>query len=240
MKKISESIEYEDISGSSTLPKMSLKDNKYFVIHHAATDTDENGILNILNNRGLGVQWIINRDGKLFKTSKGNMGYHVVPNKSSAPKDLSNRTAQGVEVSAKNDEDVLEDIQCPTVLKLIRDILNIPKENIYGHGELQTNKQPTEGQKCKRYVLAHWGDEAENQDDEVENQDNEVENQDNEVENQDDIKLDLSNPETQRILSLSDTEASKELEDLFGVEIKETKNLKEQVFRINDLIKKIL
>lgn len=151
---------FSDISGQSKMKKKGtpLKNDKYFVLHHTAGRGSASDVVNILNNRekgALGIQWIIDRDGKLYKSlPTGSMGLHVVPNKGSAPKDLSNRTSQGVEIIAKNDGDVLPK-QCVTALKLVKK-LGYPISNIYGHGELQSNKMADEGQKCKKYIQQNY------------------------------------------------------------------------------------
>lgn len=150
-------IEVKDISGSSTLKVKGkpLKNDKYFVVHHTGGRGTAAGVVNILNSRGLGIQWVIDRDGKLYKTlPSGSLGYHVVPNKPGAPKDLSNQTAQGVEIIGSNDNDILEK-QCVTTLRLVKK-LGYPLSNIYGHGELQSNKMSTEGQKCKKFIIANF------------------------------------------------------------------------------------
>jgi hypothetical protein len=98
---------------------------------------------------------VIDRDGEIFQTlPKNSFGQHVAPNKGSAPSDMSNRTAQGVEIIAKNDNDVLIK-QCKSALMIIKD-LGYSLSNVYGHGEVQSNKMATEGQKCKRYATKYW------------------------------------------------------------------------------------
>ena len=91
-----------------------------------------------------------------------------MPDKGTAPSDLSNRTSQGVEIVGSNDKDILIK-QCKSNLLLIKD-LGYSLSNIYGHGEVQSNKQPTEGQKCKRYATKYWNtpeDELPDVDDEL-------------------------------------------------------------------------
>jgi hypothetical protein len=63
---------------------------------------------------------------------------------------VSNTTAEGVEIIANDDADVLE-VQCKAALTLVKK-LGYSNGQIYGHGEVSTNKQPTEGQKCKTYI----------------------------------------------------------------------------------------
>ena len=151
------SFSVNDISGSSTMKGKGtpLKNDKYFIIHHTAGRGTAQGVVGILNSRRLGVQWVIDRDGKIYQTlPKGSFGQHVVPNKGSAPSDMSNRTSQGVEIVGSNDNDILIR-QCKSALLLIKD-LGYSLSNVYGHGEVQSNKQATEGQKCKRYATKYW------------------------------------------------------------------------------------
>jgi hypothetical protein len=156
-KLVKESLSANDISGSATMKRKGteLKNNKYFVLHHTAGRGTPQGVVGILNKRGLGVQWVIDRDGGIYQTlPKGSFGQHVAPDKGKGPSDLSNQTSQGVEIIAKNDADVLIK-QCKSALMIIKDI-GYSLSNIYGHGELQSNKQATEGQKCKRYATKYW------------------------------------------------------------------------------------
>ena len=119
---LNESLDYEDISGSSSMKPLNLTDNKYFVLHHTAGGKTASGIMSVLNKRGLGVQWIIDREGKIYKSSPGNKAWHVKRTKGMGPDDLGNSTAQGVEIIANNDDDVIEDVQCPAALKLIKSL----------------------------------------------------------------------------------------------------------------------
>lgn len=156
-KVVNESLNVDDISGSATMRSKGtpLKNDKYFILHHTAGRGTPQGVVGILNKRGLGIQWVIDRDGQIYQTlPKDSFGQHVVPNKGSAPSDMSNKTAQGVEIIAKNDNDVLIK-QCKSALMIIKD-LGYSLSNVYGHGEVQSNKMATEGQKCKRYATKYW------------------------------------------------------------------------------------
>jgi hypothetical protein len=151
------SFSVNDISGSSTMKGKgtALKNDKYFILHHTAGRGTPQGVVDILNNRRLGVQWVIDRDGGIYQTlPKGSFGQHVAPNKGSAPSDMSNRTSQGVEIIGSNDNDILIK-QCKSALMIIKD-LGYSLSNVYGHGEVQSNKMATEGQKCKRYATKYW------------------------------------------------------------------------------------
>jgi hypothetical protein len=141
-----------DVSSSSTYKRKNEKIGaKYFIIHHTAGGKKQEDIVNILNNRGLGIQWVIDREGKIFQTLplKGR-GAHIKAIGRQAPKDVSNSTAEGVEIIANDDDDVLE-VQCKAALILVKK-LGYSYGQIYGHGEVSKNKQPTEGQKCKTYI----------------------------------------------------------------------------------------
>ena len=141
-----------NVSSSSTYKRKNEKINtKYFIIHHTAGGKKQEDIVNILNTRGLGIQWVIDREGKIFQTLplKGR-GAHVKSIGRQAPKELSNSNAEGVEIIANDDADVLE-VQCKAALTLVKK-LGYSNGQIYGHGEVSTNKQPTEGQKCKTYI----------------------------------------------------------------------------------------
>jgi len=118
-------------------------------------------VVSTLNNREegvLGVQWIIDREGRVFRgLPAGSKGSHIKSGSyltNTAPRDISNETTQGVEIIAKNDKDVLP-LQCFSAFKLVKD-LGYPLGNIYGHGEINNHKANTEGQKCKTFIKDNW------------------------------------------------------------------------------------
>jgi predicted chitinase len=137
-----------------------LKDDKYFVLHHTGGEGSAEDVMNVLNNRevgALGVQFIIDKEGNLFRgLPAGTRGQHVNSNKltGSAPKDLSNSTTQGVEIVGADDTKINLN-QCKTALLLVKS-LGYTKGSIYAHGEIQSNKMPSEGATCKRYILKYW------------------------------------------------------------------------------------
>lgn len=137
-----------DISGKADQPTMSpAKDlDKYFVVHHTAGRGTADAVVGILNNRGLGVQWIIDREGKVYRSfPEGMTAYHTGhQDQKDAPTDLQNQTAQGVEVVANDDADVVP-IQVLAAWKLLK-YLGYSKDQVWGHGEVTHNKQATEGQ----------------------------------------------------------------------------------------------
>jgi hypothetical protein len=101
------------------------------------------------------VQWVIDRDGVVHQTlGRGMKGAHVKSFGRSAPNDLSNSTTQGVEIVALDDSDILLK-QCKSALLLVK-LLGYPLNNVYGHGEVSTNKALNEGATCKAYLKKYW------------------------------------------------------------------------------------
>ena len=149
--------EITDISGKAKQSSMEpMKDDKYFVVHHTAGRGSADGVVNVLNDRGLGVQWVIDREGKVFQTlPDGVIGWHAGhKDQKDAPQDLQNKTAQGVEVIANNDADVLP-VQVIAAFKLMK-YLGYDKDDVWGHGEVTYNKESTEGKTIVDYWRANF------------------------------------------------------------------------------------
>ena len=148
-----------DISGQSTYRRKNerLNPRKYFMLHHTAGRGNAQGVVSVLNNRipRLGVQWIIDRNGIVYRgLPDGSRGAHVAYQRNNM-KHVNNSNTEGVEIIAKDDSDVL-DLQCKSALKLVKK-LGYSLSDIYTHGQVSTNKQATEGQKCKAYFVKYWG-----------------------------------------------------------------------------------
>jgi len=154
LSKLNESIKISDISSSSNYRNAELKSDKYFILHHTAGRGKASDVINTLNYRGLGVQYIIDREGKIYKSTKGTKGAHVAYFYNSAPKDMNNNTAQGVEIIANDDSDILIN-QCKSALLLVKHLGYSPNQ-VYGHGEVSSNKMRTEGATCKAYIKKYW------------------------------------------------------------------------------------
>ena len=174
---INESLEAQteiiDISDESEYARKgeSIKSNEFFIIHHTAGHGTAHQVVRTLNTRKnkagqtikLGVQWVVDRDGTIYKTlPSGSRGAHVGSSDSKknrnlgAPPGISNSNAQGVEVVAKKDSDIKMPEQGIAVLKIIKH-LGYTKDQIFGHGEVNpAHKQATEGATIKKYVLDHW------------------------------------------------------------------------------------
>ena len=138
--------EIEDISDLATQSRIEpMKYNKYFVVHHTAGRGSAEGVVGVLNKRNLGVQWVVDREGDVFRTlPDGTIGWHAGHHdQKDAPADLQNHNSQGVEVIANNDADVLP-VQVLAVFKLLK-YLGYEKDEVWGHGEVTYNKEATEG-----------------------------------------------------------------------------------------------
>jgi hypothetical protein len=163
-KIIKESLEIIDISSQSNFKFRKMKNNKYFIFHHTAGRGTPTDVIKVLNCRKrpnkkpgcmiLGVQFIIDREGKVYRgLPDGSSGGHVVRG-GKGPTDVTNSNSMGVEIIAKEDKDVLIK-QCKSALLLVKD-QGFSLNQILGHGEVSTNKMPSEGQKCKRYANKYW------------------------------------------------------------------------------------
>jgi hypothetical protein len=162
-KIIKESLQITDISNQSNFKFRKMKNNKYFIFHHTAgrgTPTDVIKILNCRRSKNkpgcmiLGVQFIIDREGKVYRgLPDGSSGGHVVRG-GKGPTDVTNSNSMGVEIIAKEDKDVLIK-QCKSALLLVKD-QGFSLNQILGHGEVTTNRMPSEGQKCKSYATKYW------------------------------------------------------------------------------------
>jgi hypothetical protein len=156
------SLQITNISGESKFKGKQFSP-KYFLIHHTAGKGTPSQVVKILNCRHykgsskcttLGIQWIIDRDGKLYQAlPKGSKGAHVAHQKSGMGH-INNSSSEGVEIIGLNDDDITIK-QCKTALLLIKS-LGYSLSNVFGHGEVSTNKQATEGKKCKTYATKYW------------------------------------------------------------------------------------
>lgn len=152
-KYLSLPFKYQDLSGTSTYKRKGepLKPDKYFIIHHTAGRGTPAGVMRTLNKRELAVQWVVDREGNIYQMlPRGSRGAHIL----SSDLGPNNSNSQGVEVIAKDDSDILP-IQAAAVLKLVKALGYSPNQ-IYGHGEVNSHKQRTEGQTIKQYILQNY------------------------------------------------------------------------------------
>jgi Transglycosylase SLT domain/N-acetylmuramoyl-L-alanine amidase len=104
-----------------------------FVFHHSGGSTLE-GLRNTLHKRGLGSQYLMDRDGTIYSFA-GAGSPHMRPNDQfgGVAPGLSNKNAVGMEIVAKNDQDVT-----PAQVAAARQFIatNYPTVPVYGHGEV--------------------------------------------------------------------------------------------------------
>jgi hypothetical protein len=253
---INEDLDYEDISSLSKLDSGDLTNDKYFVIHHTAGRGSASEIVNVLNTRTidgkkvvLGVQWIIDREGQLFASlPKGAKGAHIKDaDMPGAPKDLTNATAQGVEIVGKNDGDILP-VQCLTALKLVKD-LGYSLDRIYGHGEVNSHKSKNEGQTCKAFMKKYWSSDLDELEEKMK-KDNLFKDLDKSSADEDKVEKLLDKIGLKKLADMDvdkdEKKFSKEISDLFGgkKDDKEEDENDEGMFKdvfgisLDDLVKK--
>jgi len=261
-KIIKESLEIIDISSQSNFKFRKMKNNKYFIFHHTAGRGTPTDVIKVLNCRKrpnkkpgcmiLGVQFIIDREGKVYKgLPDGSSGGHVV-RVGKGPLDVTNSNSKGVEIIAKDDKDVLIK-QCKSALLLVKD-QGFSLNQILGHGEVSTNKMPSEGQKCKRYANKYWNtpeDQLPDTDDEL-GKDEDPKVKDNEIfkpekdnseyndNKPDDDVIDVGNDAEVDVTTITTTKKSpfEFFKNLGGIlKNKEVLKIEEDVQRIKNLLK---
>ena len=261
-KIIKESLEIIDISSQSNFKGGQIKNNKYFIFHHTAGRGDAPGVIKILNCRKrknnkpgcmiLGVQFIIDREGKVYRgLPDGSSGGHVV-RVGKGPLDVTNSNSKGVEIIAKDDKDVLIK-QCKSALLLVKD-QGFSLNQIIGHGEVSTDKMVDEGQKCKRYANKYWNtpeDLLPDTDDEI-GKDKDPKVKDNEIfkpekdnseyndNKPDDDVIDVGNDAEVDVTTITTTKKSpfEFFKNLGGIlKNKEVLKIEEDVQRIKNLLK---
>lgn len=159
LTKLISEIDIKDISDESTFAgkKYDLPSNKYFILHHTAGRGDAHRIVKILNNRfkgGLGVQYVIDREGNIYRTLPlGARGAHIL-NSRLGP---NNSNSQGVEVIGNNDSDILP-VQAVAALQLVKH-LGFKPSQLYGHGEVNPgHRSPSEGMTIKKFITANYNE----------------------------------------------------------------------------------
>lgn len=133
-----------DISGRATYSGGQLNDVKGFIVHHTGGRGTPESVVDTLNQRGLGVQYVMDRDGKIFRTlPEGARGAHT--RRAQNGSGLDNSNTMGMEVIAKDDRDIT-----PAQVEASKTFLAglqraYPGLKVFGHGEINAHKQETEG-----------------------------------------------------------------------------------------------
>jgi hypothetical protein len=134
-----------DLSKGSTYARAAepLQNVSGIVFHHTAGRGRPEDIVNVLNQRGLGVQFIMDRDGSIYQAlPNGSRGAHMRP---SQVVPLDNSNAIGVEMIARDNDDVT-----PEQVAAARNLFDTlrkqyPDLQPWGHGEVNSHKMSTEG-----------------------------------------------------------------------------------------------
>lgn len=112
-----------------------------FIFHHTGGRGSVAGVQSVLQQRGLGAQYVMDRDGNI--TQIGGAGAsHIRPGEG-AGAGLSNANTVGMEVIARDNKDVTPQ-QVAAAQRFIHE--NYPGITVYGHGEINPgHKQADEG-----------------------------------------------------------------------------------------------
>jgi hypothetical protein len=123
---------------------------KAFIAHHTGGGGTVEDIQRTLRARHLGVQYIMDREGNIYRT--GGPGEHQIRHGSGIGAGLSNANTVGMEIIARHDADVTP-LQTQRFVEFIRK--NYPTTPVYGHGEVNPrHKEATEGLTVSEAVRA--------------------------------------------------------------------------------------
>jgi hypothetical protein len=147
-------LDIRDISHLSQYRGSAMENPQAVVFHHTAGEGTPEGVVDTLNTRKdpftgrpmtLGAHYIIDRDGSIHSAlPPGTRGAHIMPSKIN---DLSNYNTYGVEVIAKDNNDITPE-QIAAGQRLYTHLSAGRSEplGIFGHGELNPgHKLPDEG-----------------------------------------------------------------------------------------------
>jgi hypothetical protein len=127
-----------------------------FIVHHTSGRGTVDGVVSTLKERGLGVQYVMDRDGNIFQT--GGPGAQNILTGWGKGAGLSNQNVVGMEIIAKDDKDVTP-AQAQAYARFMA--ARYPNTPIYGHGEVNPgHKEADEGQSAKAAALAYRENQA--------------------------------------------------------------------------------
>lgn len=113
-----------------------------FIMHHTGGRGDTAGVQATLRQRGLGVEYVMDREGNITQIG-GPGSSHMMTGWGPKGAGLSNRNTVGMEVIAKDDKDVTA-AQVAAAQKFISE--KYPSTPVYGHGEVNPgHKEADEG-----------------------------------------------------------------------------------------------
>jgi hypothetical protein len=115
------------------------------VIHHTGGNSLQ-GAVDTLKQRGLSYHYLVDRDGKVVQVLPDNLiGWHSYP--SNKKPEFNNSNTISISMVAADDKNVTaEQIAAATSLEsMLAKKYGFTKTNAYGHGEVSSSKNPTEG-----------------------------------------------------------------------------------------------
>ena len=133
-----------DISNQSNYRGGQLGNVQGFIWHHTGGGSNVQSIVNTLNERHLGTQYIMDRDGSVYRfLPSGTQGAHILP---STINTLSNSNTEGMEVIAQNDKDITPQQVASARRFAAWYSTQHPGVQYFGHGEVNPgHKEATEG-----------------------------------------------------------------------------------------------
>lgn len=115
---------------------------KAVIIHHTGGRGTVEGVKGTLDQRGLGVQYVMDREGNIVQIG-GPGASHMKPGWGPAGTGLSNANVVGMEVIGRDDKDITPQQVAAAKAFIAR---NYPNTPVYGHGEVNPgHKEATEG-----------------------------------------------------------------------------------------------
>lgn len=116
------------------------------IIHHTAGTGEASDVARVLQERGLSVHYVVDKQGRVVQLMDDSLeAWHAGKNNDSG---YDNRNTVGVEIIAHDDEDVTP-AQVEATKRLIKSLSGKygfdAATSVFGHGEVATHKQATEG-----------------------------------------------------------------------------------------------
>jgi hypothetical protein len=128
------------------------KDPAAFIVHHTSSRSTVDGVLSTLKERGLGVEYVMDRDGNIFQTG-GPGAQNILKGWGPKGEGLSNQNIVGMEIIAKDDADVTP-AQKAAFARFIA--ARYPNTALFGHGEVNPgHKEADEGLSAKAAALEY-------------------------------------------------------------------------------------
>lgn len=137
-----------------------LKEKRGFIVHHTGPYPKDAGVefvQKVFGQRKFPAHFVIDRAGQIFQTLPDNtQGRHIKGLTSltalGRQLGLNNSNTLGVEVMAKDDQDVT-DAQLYAVNRL-RSLLGFRSDQVFGHGEINSHKMRDEGHRAAAAIRA--------------------------------------------------------------------------------------